>query len=272
MANFCSSCGSPAAANKTFCPQCGSPQQQAPAAVPPAPPRPAVVPAKKGGGALKILLIVFVFFLALVTLAGAGLWYAAHKVRQAAIAKAHELGVELPSSSSRAALPEVQVCDLLSKSEVAKLLGEPVERSEKTSGGCIYYGLAGMASQLAHDRMSAALNHSSKTNDAGIADAITNLASAAGAAPGHDGPLLTVIVANDGHVQMNALSASRAIFSGIRGGVGTDVPNLGDRAVMLAPLGLNVLQGDRIIRVVPGPVPSPREKSIAVARAVLAKL
>jgi hypothetical protein len=274
MANFCGSCGSPAAANKPFCPHCGTPQQ----AVPPATPRPQAAPAPaKGSSAGKILLILFVGFLALVTLAGAGIWYAAHKIKQAAVAKAHELGVELPSGHDTRSLAHLQVCEILSVEQASALLGKPVQRSEKTTDGCLYFGAPGASAHLADDQFSQVVNHSAKNRAkadneaAAIADAITNLASAAGARYGIDAPLLTVIVSNDGRTQMAALSASRALFKGIPGAT-DEVPNLGDRAFLLANLGLNVLAGERLLRVVPGPVPSPKEKSMAVAQFLLPKI
>jgi hypothetical protein len=78
---------------------------------------------------------------------------------------------------------------------------------------------------------------------------------------------------------MTALTATKAIFGGIgkaasdgKEGFGADIPGLGDRAVRLANLGLNVLQGNTLIRLVPGPVPDANTKSIAIARTILPKL
>ena len=51
-----------------------------------------------------------------------------------------------------------------------------------------------------------------------------------------------------------------------------EVPGLGDRALRLPKLGLNVLKGEVLIRIIPGPVPDAETKSVNVARAVLAKL
>jgi len=50
------------------------------------------------------------------------------------------------------------------------------------------------------------------------------------------------------------------------------IPGLGDRAVRLPKLGLNVLQGETLVRVVAGPVPHAKEKTIEIARVVLKKL
>jgi hypothetical protein len=79
---------------------------------------------------------------------------------------------------------------------------------------------------------------------------------------------------------MTALTATKAIFGGIgkdsggggTGGFGADIPGLGDRAVRLANLGLNVLQGNALIRLIPGPVPDANNKTIAIARTILPKL
>jgi hypothetical protein len=81
----------------------------------------------------------------------------------------------------------------------------------------------------------------------------------------------------DGRPQMTALAAAKGIFGGIGadskgGGLGADIPNLGDRAIRLGPLGLNVLKGDTVIRIIVGPVPDANNKSEAIARAVLPRI
>ncbi|MGH9646498.1 MAG: hypothetical protein ACRD4E_06745, partial [Bryobacteraceae bacterium] len=103
-----------------------------------------------------------------------------------------------------------------------------------------------------------------------------------GGAAGSNGdvPLLIFVVdGEDGKVQMTALTATKAIFGGIgkaasdwKEGFGADIPGLGDRAVRLANLGLNILQGNTLIRLVPGPVPDANAKAITIARTILPKL
>ena len=48
-----------------------------------------------------------------------------------------------------------------------------------------------------------------------------------------------------------------------------EISGLGDRAVRFANLGLNVMKGGTIIRIVAGPIPDPNAKTIAIARAIL---
>jgi hypothetical protein len=88
-----------------------------------------------------------------------------------------------------------------------------------------------------------------------------------------------LMVAADGKAQMTAVTATKAIFGSIGRsadspgiGFGADIPGLGDKAVRVPKLGLNVLQGETLIRVIPGPLPDADAKTIAVARAVLPKL
>ena len=99
-------------------------------------------------------------------------------------------------------------------------------------------------------------------------------------------PLLMLMVEwDDGRSQFAALNMSKAIFGGIfraaqadkadKGGgmtFGAEIKGLGDEAVRMPKLGLNVLEGDTLIRVIPGPVPAADAKTIDVARAVLKKL
>jgi hypothetical protein len=75
------------------------------------------------------------------------------------------------------------------------------------------------------------------------------------------------------------VAISKGIFGGMgagagagNAGLGTDIPNLGDRAIRLGPLGLNVLKGDTVIRIIVGPVPYANEKSIAIARILLPRV
>jgi hypothetical protein len=94
---------------------------------------------------------------------------------------------------------------------------------------------------------------------------------------GGEAPLLTFLIDADGRPQMTAVAASKSIFGGIGkasggGGLGSDIPNLGDRAIRLGPLGLNVLKGDTVIRIIVGPVPDANDKSVAIARAVLPRI
>jgi hypothetical protein len=175
------------------------------------------------------------------------------------------------------------------------MLGEPIERIEDQGDTCLYYGPAGLSGKLAQkgtaNLMKQIQQPGAQVNGNDLADSLSKLmgglagqagAAGGGAAPGSSGdvPLLTFVVdGEDGKPQMTALTATKAIFGGIgktasggTQGFGADIPGLGDRAVRLANLGLNVLQGNTLIRLVPGPVPDANAKTIAIARAILPKL
>ena len=287
MANFCSNCRFPLAASASFCPQCGSPQTAGPPAAPTLP-----AAAKTGGSGLKIFLIV------LVCLAAAGLgaigvgYYAVHKVKQAVFAKAESYGVDLKSipspipSSSSSQRKVFKPCEVLSKADASELLGEPIERSEVMDQACLYFGPPGLAEKLATQGASEMMDKAKagvQLNGGDVADTMTKMLGAAAASSGQNGttggeaPLLTFLIDADGRAQMTAVAASKSIFGGIGkasggGGLGADIPNLGDRAIRIGPLGLNVLKGDTVIRIIVGPVPGANDKSVAIARAVLPRI
>ncbi len=304
MASFCSNCGAARGSGSPFCTHCGA-RQATPAGAPTQPtPQPAAAlpPAAKAGSGLKILAVVLVF----VVLAGAatvgGLYYVAHRIKQAVVEKAASAGVDLnsissPEPSTASKIRTYKACDLLSKTDAASMLGEPIERIEDQGATCLYYGPAGLSGKLAQEGTADLLNQLQKPgaqvsgND--VADSLSKLVgglaaeagaagAGAGAAPGSNGdvPLLIFVIdGEDGKTQMTALTATKAIFGGIakgasdgKEGFGADIPGLGDRAVRLANLGLNVLQGNTLIRLVPGPVPDANTKAIAIARAILPKL
>lgn len=303
MANFCSNCGAARSPASAFCGNCGT-RQASPASAPATPdpqPSAALPPAAKAGSGLKILAVVLVFLV----LAGAatvgGLYYVAHKVKQAVVEKAASVGVDLKSISSPDAsntaskIRTYKACGLLSKTDAAAMLGEPIDHIEDQGTTCLYYGPAGLSGKLAQEGTADLLKQIQKPgaqvsgND--VADSLSKLvgglaaeagAAGAGASPGSNGdvPLLMFVVdGEDGKTQMTALTATKAIFGGIakgasdgKEGFGADIPGLGDRAVRLANLGLNVLQGNTLIRLVPGPVPDANTKAIAIARAILPKL
>ncbi len=300
MATFCGQCGFPQSTSSTFCPNCGgrlpaaasSPVPMKTVYVPvPAPP-PAAKP--KGSSALKIVLILLVFFAVGAAAVIGGVYYVAHKVKQTVVEKAATYGVDLSSSpssgdSSAALRPLPKACDLLSAPEVAQFLGEPIERKEQQSdGACYYYGPAGLSAQLAQQQAASTFHRAEAPGSNVSANEITNsvdqLASnlaASGARTGTGGemPLLMLIVGTDGKTQMNALNAAGAIFGGIASGanakgltMSTKIPGLGDQAVRMPKLGLNVLQGDNFVRIIAGPVPDADAKTIEIARAVLPKI
>ena len=261
---FCSSCGAAQAGSGPFCAHCGArlaapagaptPPDPSPASATPSPdyqpPLPPVAasnyaqgsfhaaalpPAKKGSG-LRILAFVLVFLV----LAGAatlgGLYYAAHRLKQAVFDRAASAGVDLNSisspvtSNSVSKIRDYKACGLLSKADAAAMLGEPVERIEDQGATCLYYGPAGLSGKLAQegaaDLAKQLQQPGAQVNGNDVADSLSKLAgglaaqagaAGAGAAAGSSGdvPLLTFIIDGDGKPQMTALTASKAIFSGI---------------------------------------------------------
>ncbi len=174
------------------------------------------------------------------------------------------------------------------------MLGEPIERIEDQGTTCLYYGPTGLSGKLAQEGTADLLKQmqqpGAKVDGNDVADSLSKLvgglaaagAAANGDAPGSSGdvPLLTFVIdGEDGKTEMTALTATKAIFGGIakgasdgKEGFGADIPGLGDRAVRLANLGLNVLQGNTLIRLVAGPVPGANDKTVAIARTILPKL
>jgi hypothetical protein len=221
-----------------------------------------------------------------------GVIYLGHRVKQAVIHKAAENGVDLRSMTSettaKRSLP--QPCDVLTKEEVSQLIGEPIERAEPKDAMCLYYGPAGLSAKLAQsqasDTFKRAQSPGSKTDATEVANSvdqlINNLGSQTGQTNDGEQPLLMLGLDADGQAQMTAVSASKAIFSSLGRSAsdpsqkglsfGTDIPGLGDKAIRIPKLGLNVLEGGVLIRIILGPIPGVDEKTIAVARAVLPKI
>jgi hypothetical protein len=295
MAGFCGSCGFPVGENGAFCPRCGTRQAMAGAGAPPQPAAPAVSTAASGSG-FKILVIVLVCL----GVAGAtgigGLWYLAHRVKEAVVEKAQESGVDLhsivpPAAATTNRHKVHKACDLLSKEEAARILGEPIERAEYQQESCNYYGPPGLSAKLAQDQAADIFKRTqapgAKPGGMEVANGVGALIDSLGAAAGQTGsggemPLLMLVVSDENaRSVMAAQNASNALFSGIfkaaepdaKGAqFGAQIQGLGDQAVRVPKLGLNVLQGDTMIRIIAGPVPDADAKSIDLARLVLKRL
>lgn len=285
MANFCRNCGFQIGAGGAFCAQCGARSLEGSSAVPPATPvsqQPLVAPAaaKPGSGA-KILLVICACLFALAIATVGGLYYVGHKIKQAVVEKASSYGVDLHSGSHpdvSTSTPSYRVCDLLPKEEASRLLGQPIDRIEVQSESCLYYGPPGLSAKLAQQNMSGVMNraHGNAATGAEVADSVTKLAASVGSQGATGGttgeaPLLTVLLSKDGKTKMMALSAAKALFGQVKGAA-EEIPNLGDRAIRVANLGLNVLKGDTVIGIVAGPLPGANARSIAIARKIVPKV
>jgi hypothetical protein len=245
---------------------------------------------------MKILVIVVVcFVVAGLAAIGAG-YYAFHKVKQAVVSKAASYGVDVnsipsPVPASTSSHHKVyKPCELFPMSEASNLLGEPIERTQIMDAACLYFGPPGLAEKLGQQGMSQMMAKAKagvQMNSGDMADTVTKMMGAAAAKsgengiPGGEAPLLTLLIDPDGRPQMTAVAISKGIFGGIgagagagaaSAGLGSDIPNLGDRAIRLGPLGLNVLKGDTVIRIIVGPVPDANDKSIAIARVLLPRV
>ena len=295
MAGFCGGCGFPLGENGAFCPRCGTRQAAPSSGAQPQPAGPPVSAPARGSG-LKILMVVLVCL----GVAGAavigGVWYVAHRVKEAVVEKAKENGVDLhsiipPATATTNRYKTHKACGLLSKEEAARILGEPIERTEYHEESCDYYGPAGLYTKLAQNQAADAIKRAgapgSNTGGMEVANGLGALIDSAGAAAGQTGsggemPLLMLVVSDENaRSVMAAQNATNALFSGIfkaaepdaKGAqYGAQIKGLGDQAVRVPKLGLNVLQGDTIIRIIAGPVPDADAKSIDLARLVLKRL
>ena len=297
MASFCANCGSPLGATSAFCPGCGNPVGNRPTPATPPPPQASaysapIAPAPKSASAMKLVLVLLCVLVFLGAAVVGGVIYAAHRVKQAVVQKAAENGVDLnsitsslPSTSDvRRNLPKV--CDLLTKDEVSQMIGEPIDRAEPRDLSCVYYGPPGLTAKLAQDNVTNSIQRSrnphTELSGSEVANSVEQTINSLGTQPGaidSELPLLIISLDADGKAQMTAIAASKAIFGGIGrqagekgSGFGADIPGLGDKAIRIPKLGLNVLKGTTLIRVIAGPFPDPDEKTIALVRAILPKL
>jgi hypothetical protein len=141
---FCQNCG--AQVMETFCTKCGtrasqpSPSPSLQYAPPPQYPQP-LPPAAKSGSGLKILIVVLGVLGLLGVLAIGGIWFAVHKVKQAAANN----GIDLHSFSETRGGPArpFDACELLTKEDLSQILNLSVERAEgdgkSTHSTCRYY-------------------------------------------------------------------------------------------------------------------------------------
>jgi hypothetical protein len=243
-----------------------------------------MLPPTTGGSGVRILMFVLVCVAMLGMLAIGATYYAVHKVKEAVVEKAGSYGVDLrslDSSSSHHSGRErpYRACQLLPRDVAAKLIDQPIDHTEDQGETCLYFGPAGLSAKLAKEVAAStykkAQEPGSTVNGGDVATVATDLARSMGMGEStgvsSDAPLIMLLVSHDGKAQMTAITATKALFGQIPG-VGVEISNLGDRAVRLGNLGLNVLQGETIIRIVPGPVPGANEKCVALARAILPRV
>ena len=227
MAGFCSNCGFPLGANSSFCPQCGTRQAAGSAAAPPQTPA-AAVSAPSSGSGLKILLAVFIFLGVAGMAVIGGVWYVAHRVKQAVVKTAQENGVDLgsivpPTHTSSNRHRTHKACELLSQAEAASMLGEPIERMESRDAECLYFGPSGLAAKLASDQAAEVYQRAQAPGGHVESPGDGDGRGATGGQPGRrrrrwersEMPLLNTTVEEDGRGAMMGLNATAALASGI---------------------------------------------------------
>ena len=143
MAAFCVSCGNPLADGAKFCTKCGATQPAPPAApvgtvMPPAP----GAPASKGSSTgMKILIGVLAFFMFLILVVAGSCAYIAYRVKQ----KTHEFS-ESMHTNAKPYTGKRQPCAMLTTSEAADALGQPVESVEQRGTTACEYSYGPMGS------------------------------------------------------------------------------------------------------------------------------
>ena len=304
MATFCVGCGTPLGESTAFCPKCGQVTGNRPNPVP----YTSVAPATKGGSAMKIIIVLLCCLAVGGIVVVGAVVYVAHRVKQAVVHTAAENGVDLNSLSvssgdSGRALPKS--CDLLSRDEVSRLIGQPIERAETKNGTCEFYGPAGLSAKLAQEEGTDQLDRAKtagadpKMNALEVQRMLNRMGAANGnteagsTGSGGELPLLVLNVSANGKSTMMALNLTKALVgaagksaAGQQGEtsdaeknksigyvfVGSQVDGLGDKAMWTPQHGLYVLKGDTLLQVNPCVMPDFSNKGVAVARAVLPKI
>ena len=309
MASFCQNCGSQLGA-AAFCGHCGARAAQQPAAPPVAstqPNIPAVTPAAKSSSAatlLKVGIILVAVVLVFGAVAIGGMYYVGHRlVRNVERATGQEPGTlvdSLRSAAASAAKSEHSPqrkrdgCLLLSKEEAAVILGVTIEKidgasTQRDSGEhCEYFvkpetaeesaaklkrGMEDIQARKTDAKLDGSVNMNAEMRKAGIENLIKGIGRA-GASTSPDAPYFSFTIdREDGAIQFGAVKAAN-ILAGAEAMKATEsLHGLGDKAV-LGPLDaqLCVLTGTTSILLDLSQVPDGREKGIAMARAILARL
>ena len=307
---FCQNCG--AQVTEAFCTKCGtrasqpSPPSAPPSAYPSPPPSPQYAPlpqygqplppAAKSGSGLKILLVVLGVLGLLGVLTIGGIWFAAHKVKQAAANN----GIDLNSFSEARGGPARQfdACELLTKEDLSQILNLSVERAEgdgkSTHSTCRYFSSG--AQQRSLDEAAAAKEKleeetkagNSKPDPSSVINDFGNLvrgaAGAAAPAVGQtDGLVLTVGIDSE---NAKAAMAGFKLGMGLTGAVvmkgadpqgkammREDVQGVGDEAIAGPLLSLFMFRkGDVSVQLDARLLPGGRDAQIAIAKRIISKL
>jgi hypothetical protein len=245
---------------------------------------------------LKILFVVLGILGLMVVLAIGGVWFALHKVKQAAVNN----GIDLDSFSEtrRGPARQLDACELLTKKDLSQILNLNVERAEgdgrSTHSTCRYFSSG--AQQRALDEAAAAkkkleeetkAGHSKPDQSAVINDfgnMVRGIAGAAGPAVGKtNGLLLTIGVDSE---NAKAAMAGFKLGVGLTGAIvmkGADpegkammreeVKGVGDEAISGPLLSLFMFRkGDVSVQLDARLLPGGRDAQIAIAKRIISKL
>jgi len=307
---FCESCG--AQVTGAFCTKCGArtSQPSAPSAPPSAytpphafphdapPPQYAqpLPPAAKSGAGLKILFVVLVILGLMGVLAIGGVWFAWHKVKQAAANN----GIDLNSFSEthRGPARQFDACELLTKEDLSQILNLNIERAEgdglSTHSTCRYFSSG--AQQRSLEEAAAAKKKLEEETNAGnskadqsvvindVGNMVRGITGAAGPAVGEtNGLMLTIGVDSE---NAKAAMAGFKLGMGLTGAIvmkGADpegkammreeVKGVGDEAISGPLLSLFMFRkGDVSVQLDARLLPGGRDAQIAIAKRIISKL
>lgn len=292
MSKFCVNCGAPM--EGVFCGKCGAkatdttPQPQ-PSYTPPTVQgmQPAATGQKKSSNTfLKVVFIVLGVLLVFAVIAGAGLYYAAMKVKDKVEQVASESGVnlkDLASSGEQTAQSEGgDGCWLLPREEAERITGFRIIRAEQKPDSdsskltCQYFAdpdEVQKAAQAQTETAMQALKSSKGTNQAADLQELEKFTKGilSGAASGSAGdrPLIEISVRRGGgKTDWAGVSIAGKAMGGME-----KIQGVGDQALM-APLGtgLFAIQGDNFLELGFSGLPGGRQKGIEIARAIIRRL
>jgi hypothetical protein len=292
MAGFCRSCGSPLGDAQAFCSKCGAQAQRAPTqpaasaaptVAPPAATQPTVAtPPSKGSPLVKILLIVVGIFVVFMGIGVAAVFYIGHRIHD----KAVEMG--LNSDARRdAAIANLDACALLSKDDVSQVIGMPVVRTEKTTGGnpgCMYV-VSGNAADLT-------AKHLSQVNKTVLQDNNQDLSKPdqqkmeeiskqffhgmqgeqSGTLSDHPGEAPVLSFEVDGNAAVFQMKLNRGMLAQVGPLATKNIPDLGDEAFDMSGAILMFRKGDRLVRIMYTTCPCGRDDVIGLAKKIASGL
>jgi hypothetical protein len=255
------------------------------------------LPAAKSGAGLKILFVVLAIIGLMAVLAVGGVWYAIHRVKQAAANN----GINLSdfSETRRGPAQRYDACDLLTKEDLSQILNLNVERAEgsgkSTHSTCRYYSSG--AQQRAQDEAAAAKKKIEEESKAGtqvdeaqkvrdVGNMIRGITGAAGAAG--NVPMLSIEVESE---NAKAVTTAFKLAMGVTGGLinaqaahdgstpaapnlmREDVKGVGDEAMFGPLLSLSMFRkGDVAVQIDGRLLPGGREAQIAIVKRIFSKL